>query len=96
MITRTLPVLSERRFLAWIDRAQPGDRIAYHEGLLGVDRARGPSALPDPIRTEINRVASIAMDLADAGHLLLAQHRVAEDRIAYLAIMPTQTKGAGR
>jgi hypothetical protein len=96
MIPRTLPVLSELCFLAWISQAQPGDRISYHEGLLGIDRAQGPSALPDSIRTEIHRVASHAMALAEVGHLLLAQRRVAEDRIAYLAIMPTQTKGARR
>ena len=94
MILRTLPILSERRFLAWISQAQPGDRITYHEGLLGIDRTRGPSALPGPIRTEINRIASHAMALAEVGHLLLAQRRVAENRIAYLAIMPTPTKGA--
>lgn len=96
-IPSPVPVLSEGGFLAWIDRAAPGERIAYHEGLLGVDRVRGPSSLPEPVRGELDRVAGLAMTLADAGHLLLAQRRVAEDRVAYLAIMATrQTVKGGR
>jgi len=39
------------------------------------------------VRAELNRVAGLAMTLADAGHLLLAQRRIAENRVAYLAIM---------
>lgn len=96
-IPSPVPVLSAGGFLAWIDRAAPGERIAYHEGLLGVDRVRGPSSLPEPVRGELDRVAGLAMTLADAGHLLLAQRRVAEDRVAYLAIMATrQTAKGGR
>ncbi len=89
------PVLDERAFLAWIDRAVPGERIAYHEGHLACDRTQVSSPLPPVVRAELNRVAGLAMTLADAGHLLLAQRRVTEDRVAYLAIMATRPKAKG-
>lgn len=81
------PVLDECAFLAWINRAAPGERIAYHEGHLACDRTQVSSSLPPMVRAELNRVAGLAMTLADAGHLLLAQRRIAENRVAYLAIM---------
>lgn len=89
------PVLNERAFLAWIDRAAPGERITYHEGHLGFDRTRGHSSLSETVLDELNCVAGLAMLLADAGHVLLAQRRVAEDRVAYLAIMATRQKATG-
>lgn len=88
--TLRTPVLDERSFLAWIDRAAPGERIAYHEGHLGCDRAPRISPFAEQARCELDRVAGLAMTLADNGHLLLAQARVAEDRVAYFAIMATR------
>ena len=92
MKPRTLPVLSERSFLAWVDQAQPGDRISYHEGLLAVDRAPGPSALPGSAHSELDRIADQAMAQAKDGCLLLVQRRIAEDRIAYIAIKASGDK----
>ncbi len=89
------PVLDERGFLAWIDRAAAGERITYHEGHLAFDRAPRISSFPEPVRCELDRVAGLAMTLADAGHLLLAQTRVAEDRVAYLAIMVARKAAKG-
>lgn len=48
------------------------------------------SPFAEPARCELDRVAGLAMTLADNGHLLLAQGRVAEDRVAYFAIMATR------
>ncbi|EME69969.1 hypothetical protein H261_10482 [Paramagnetospirillum caucaseum] len=96
MIAATaMPVLGEGAFLAWLDRAAPGERIAYHEGHLGCDRAFRISHLPEPVRAEINRVAVCAMDLAGQGRVVLAQRRVGEDRVAYLAIKATPPKAKG-
>ena len=89
------PMLNERAFLAWIDRAAPGERITYHEGHLGFDRTRGHSSLSEPAIEELNRVAGLAMTLAEFGHVLLVQRRIAEDRVAYLAIMATKPKMEG-
>lgn len=92
------PVLDERAFLSWIDQAAPGERVVYHEGHLGFDRAFRISSFPEPVRGELDRVAGLAMTLADAGRLVLAQRRIAEDRVAYLAIMAarSRTKGGRR
>ena len=92
MTPLTSPVMNEHSFLAWIDQAQPGDSISYYEGLLGVDRARDPSALPGSTRSELDRIADHAMALAKDGCLLLVQRRIAEDRIAYIAIKASGDK----
>jgi hypothetical protein len=78
--------LGERAFVTWLDHAAPGERISYHEGHLGCDRALRISRLPEPVRCELNRIAAHAMDLARQGQVVLAQRRVGEDRVAYLAI----------
>ncbi|MBY0431125.1 MAG: hypothetical protein K2Q10_08000 [Rhodospirillales bacterium] len=78
--------LAVRNFLAWVKDAAPGDIITYHEGLLGIDRTAGPSALPETFRAELNRVAGHAMALAEDGCLLLVQRRIADGHVAYLAI----------
>lgn len=87
-------LVDEVAFLAWTESAVPGDHLAYHEGLLGVDRVPGPSALPESQRHELDRVAGHAMALAEAGRLLLAQRRVG-DRLAYLAIKAGKPKTKG-
>ena len=92
---RPMLVLDERGFLAWIDRAAPGERIAYHQGHLGFDRAPRISSLPESARSELDRVAGLAMTLAEAGHLLLAQGRVAENQVAYFAIMAQRNTAKG-
>ncbi len=87
--------LSEAALFAWIDRAAPGERIAYHQGMLGVDRLRGSSCLPEPYRAELDRVAGCAMELAETGHLLLTQRRIGEGRITYLAVKAAPMRMTG-
>lgn len=85
MLTVALP-LTLVGFLAWFDRAAPGDGITYHEGVLAIDRTPGPSPLPEKSRTELDRIAGRARALAENGQLLLVQRRIAEGRTAYVAI----------
>ncbi|CAA7621590.1 conserved hypothetical protein [Candidatus Terasakiella magnetica] len=73
-------------FQSWFADAVPGDGLIYHQGLLGIDRTRGPSSLPESARSQLDRVAARALVLAEDGAVLLVQRRVAEDRIAYIAI----------
>ena len=84
-VIRSLAI-RERAFLAWRDQARPGDRLVYHQGHLGADRAAG-SALPEALRRELGRIADRAMALARAGHLQLVQQRRGADMTAYLAVM---------
>jgi len=79
-------------FQSWFAGAVPGDGLIYHLGLLGLDRARGPSSLPEAARSQLDRVAARALALAGDGRLLLVQRRVAEDRIAYIAIKASGDK----
>ncbi|MBM3950786.1 MAG: hypothetical protein FJ311_04965 [Rhodospirillales bacterium] len=78
----------ESALLTWLEVARPGERLAYHAGHLALDRARGWSSLGPAVREELGRVADRAMKLADRGRLLLAQRRLDDGRIAYLAIKP--------
>jgi hypothetical protein len=47
------------------------------------------------VREEVNRVALCARNLAEEGAVLLAQRRVAGDRVAYLAIKAREPKATG-
>ena len=76
----------EPALLAWTEMACPGDRLAYHAGHLALDRVRGWSSLADGAREELARVANLALALAAEGRVLLAQRRLDDGRIAYLAI----------
>jgi hypothetical protein len=85
-------LLGESAFMAWIGDAAPGEAIIYHQGLLGIDRTRGPSSLPESTRSQLDRVAACALALAEDGAVLLVQRRIAEDRIAYIAIKASGDK----
>lgn len=71
----------------WLKTARPGERLVYHVGHLGFDRSP-TSNLPRVRRESLIRVADRALALAESGYLVLAQQRVADGCIAYLAIMP--------
>ena len=79
-------IADEAALRGWIDAAQPGERFVYHQGLLVIDRAAGPSSLPDEPRIALDSLAGLVMALAEDGRLLLAQRRQEDGRIAYLAI----------
>ena len=79
-------VIREGDFLKWLDQARPGDRLEYHQGHLGADRAAG-SSLSDTLRRELDRIADRAMEFALLGRLHLVQERRGKDATAYLAVM---------
>ena len=82
----------EPALLAWAEMARPGERLAYHAGHLALDRVRGWSSLADGAREELGRVANLALALAVEGRVLLAQRRLDDGRIAYLAIRTAQAE----
>lgn len=88
----TVRQLTIPAFQSWLAHAVPGDGLIYHEGLLALDRACGPSSLPEATRSQLDRVAARALELAEDGAVLLVQRRVAEDRIAYIAIKASGDK----
>ena len=77
---------TEATLVAWLDKARPGERHAYHVGQLAIDRYPGQALLPAPLREELSRVADRAMALAAEGRVHLAQTRLDNSRTAYLAI----------
>jgi hypothetical protein len=84
-------LLSARRFLGWLERAQPGEVLAYHRGLLAHDRAR--SDLTETERRHVARIADAAFEAAEQGHVCLVQRRHGPGDFSYLAIKALQSKG---
>ena len=78
---------------AWVDVAQAGDRVAYHEGQLGADRLRG-AGLAEKDRRRLDTLARLAWALAAASRIHLIQHRVEIGRFRYLAVKAQQRSRA--
>lgn len=83
-------VIREDDFNTWLDHAQPGDRLEYHRGHLGVDRVRGFSHLHEKSRRELCAVADRVASLADEGRLVLVQGRVGDSLFSYVALKTKQ------
>ena len=82
VLTRCL--VTEADFIAWFAAAQPGARLAYFRGHLGVTLSPEMSDLPEAKRRELQRVACRAWALAEAGEAHLLQRRNAANDISYL------------
>lgn len=86
MVAASESPITMRAFLGWLGEAVAGDRCIYHQGHLGIDRMPKLSRLAESVREELSRVADAALTAANAGEILLAQRRIGEGRVAYLAI----------
>lgn len=84
--TTPAPRLDEIALCAWVAHAEPGDALAYHRGLLAIDR--GPSGQPflSPEARAIAKTGNMAMKLAERGFVHLVQRRLAPDQFLYIAI----------
>lgn len=92
--TRAL-LTDETALLDWLRTAQPGERFLYHIGHLAADRERGSTALTDPQREALCRLADRVLTLVTDDTLTAAQRRRADGHMAYLAIKTSDRK-AGR
>jgi len=65
-------------FGKFLDTAQAGERLTYHRGRLAYDRADrgGVSDADRDAAREINKVANAIWEAAQAGQVVLTQHRV--------------------
>jgi hypothetical protein len=66
----------------------PGSAMIYHVGFLINDRSRGrgrPSDETAKRAAAVNSVANIAMELAEAGKVLLTQRRLGHEIFEYIA-----------
>jgi hypothetical protein len=83
----TRPLLTdEAALLDWLRTAQPGERFLYHIGHLAADRERGSTALTDPQRLALCRLANRVLTLVAEETVTAAQRRRADGHMAYLAI----------
>jgi len=88
------PSLSIRvdEFEAWLNTAEPGARIEYHRGALGIDRERASSPFPEKRRRELQAFADRVGVLAGQGRLFLIQERHGENDFSYIAVMATPAR----
>lgn len=85
--------IREREFCSWLGKAEPGERVEYHKGLLATDRVRGMSSLGEKARRELCSLANRTQRLAEQGALILTQERHGEADYSYIAIKPQKPKG---
>jgi len=88
------PPLTDIALCAWIAQADPGDRLEYHRGFLGVDTMPGMSTLPELDRRCLSAVATVALRAFEEGLVHLVQLRIETDRWAYVAIARKRRPGA--
>ena len=79
-------LLPEARFRAWLARAEPGEWLEYHRGLLALDRIKGTSSLKEPARRKLAAVADHALALAGCRKLYLLQERHGDGDYSYWAV----------
>ena len=79
-------------FLAWVAQAEPGDRLEYHRGFLGVD-VDSPITTPSEVdRKALGQLAQKARGAFELGLVHLVQERLATDRFSYIAIARPKPK----
>lgn len=71
-------------FAWWLDRAEPGARLAYYHGHLAMDREG------DDVR---GALADAAMQASEAGWVTLTQRRLGEHSYTYYATRTSELRG---
>ncbi|SDB59492.1 hypothetical protein SAMN02982931_04807 [Bauldia litoralis] len=69
----------------WLEHAEPSDCVAYHRGFLPLDRGSG-NCLGEEAGQELERVASAAMSMSEAGQAHLIQRRHGAGDYSYLIV----------
>ena len=85
-------LMSDVEFLAWVNQAEPGDRLAYHRGFLAVDCDMAVGNLAAQDRKTLGNLAQKARGAFELGLVDLVQERLGVDRFAYIAIARTRQK----
>jgi len=78
--------VSEMGVLAWLAEALPGERLAYHRGVLASDMSPVSTPLAPPDRLELVHVARRLRRAAEQGQVHLFQQRKGPDDFTYVAI----------
>jgi hypothetical protein len=84
-ITAFTTRLSPAAFFAWLGRAEPGQRLAYHRGHLIWDRSPA-SDLAEDERRALAKVGDAVFAAAEGGRVHLVQRRHGPFDFSYLAI----------
>ncbi len=86
--------MSDVGFLAWVQQAEPGDRLQYHRGFLALDTFAQITGLSDKERAELGKLANSAFCAAEQGLVHLVQERIGIGQFAYVAIARPKPKSA--
>ena len=88
------PKLTDVELYAWVAQAEPGARLEYHRGFLGIDVTPGISLLAEPERRKLADLAAAAFSAVEKGLVHLVQQRLGPDRFAYIAVARPKPKAA--
>jgi hypothetical protein len=91
-LRRPVRITRKGELTAWLDRAQPGNRVLYHQGFLVVDRGC-TSSLNKGERRHLDALATAVAAAAAAGLIYLVQQRLAAGTFRYLAVRALQEPG---
>ena len=91
---RTSLLLDEIRFLAWVDQANPGDRLEYHRGFMAIDTDKMMSKLSPDQRRVLCDLADAAFRAAMKDLVHLVKARLATNHFAYIAVARAKPKSA--
>ena len=86
--------ISEITLMAWVDVAEPGACLTYHDGFLAVDTTPNVSRLGKSALEDLRATADAAYRLSELGRVHLVQERLGPDRFAYLIITRPQKRAA--
>ncbi len=89
-----MPMFTDIELYAWIAQAEPGARLEYHRGFLGIDITPVISLLPEPDRRQLADLAEAAFSAFEKGLVHLVQERVGPDHFAYIAVARPRPRNA--
>ena len=84
-------LLTDAALCDWIEGAQAGESIQYHQGFLLLDRSSITSTLPVPERERVDALARRAWLARELGLVHLFSRRVCDGIYRYLAIRSGST-----
>jgi hypothetical protein len=89
------PPVSLAEFNRWLLRAQPGQQLEYHRGMLNRDRSPA-SGMSDEHRRGVARVADAALQAAEDGLVHLVQRRNGPFDFSYVAVCADRGRSGRR
>ena len=87
-------LIDEQDLRDWLSVAKPGEVLAYHRGVLTIDRLVHGSRLGDRDRRQLDHVSNLVFTLAGSGRGYLLQRRHGNGDYSYLFVLRANSSRA--